>query len=113
MRRRVAVIVALLVGCAALAAGLRASGVPGPEVKPAPAFEGKAVVVQTKGNVTYYLERPTVKRLADRPFVVGRGVGRTKPAMVWVPVDEVVMVDEFADVGEMSRWYRLDAGPER
>jgi hypothetical protein len=70
-------------------------------------FEGKAARVSVKGPVgpEMFIEQPRVRMLGDRPFVVGKPVGGR--GLVWLPLADVILIEEFADVKEMGKVYRL------
>ncbi|MBN9522125.1 hypothetical protein J0H58_27005 [bacterium] len=77
----------------------RGSRAPGPE-----GFTGSAVVVWLKGaNEGVRLEAPEVRTAGDRAFLVGREPGETRRQ--WLPLADVVRVEEFADLQELGRRY--------
>jgi hypothetical protein len=68
-------------------------------------FEGKAAKVYLKGREGAFLEGPVVGTIGNQPCVVGRTVGGF--GWVWYPISEISSVEEFKDVTEMGKVYKL------
>src|SRR3954447_11568776 len=77
------------------------------------AFTGKAIFVETNSQSlqNVLLEDPQVKTLGERTFVVGRVVNSTRRC--WIPLSNVDRIEEFADVEEMGKYYKLGRRPEK
>jgi hypothetical protein len=63
------------------------------------------VTMQTPVQQEEFLSEPKVYRLGDRPFVVGRRF--TSTALVWLPLSDVKMIEEFPNLEEMSKVHRV------
>ena len=81
----------------------------GPEpVRAAPAedsqFEDRAAVkVAMKNQIIEYMTWPKVKRIGGRAFVVGYRV--SAPGSVWLPIDEVSFIEQYASLDDMVKVY--------
>jgi hypothetical protein len=75
------------------------AGADGP---PVPALSGKPILILAKDKVGFSLEKPEVRQLGGRSFVVGREMKNapsTKEqfggATVWLPVDAITQIVEL------------------
>lgn len=98
-----------VIGAAALAAvGLMVVAFRTPEpVRAAPddrTFDGKAAVkVLMKSQVHEYLDRPRVERIGGRAFIAGARFNSS--ATVCLPVDDVVLIEEYSSHEELIKAY--------
>ena len=98
-----------LVGAAVLAAvGLAVVAFRTPEpVRAAPddrTFDGKAAIkVMLKSQVHEYLERPRVERIGGRAFIAGARFNSN--ASVCLPVDDVLLIEEYSSHDEIFKAY--------
>jgi hypothetical protein len=79
----------------------------GAEPPAAPVLSGKPVLLAAKEGVSATLEKPEVRQLGGRSFVVGREM-KNEPhqytkerfggGMVWVPVDAITLLVELEPV---------------
>jgi hypothetical protein len=70
----------------------------------ATALSGKPIFIQAKDNVAFTLEKPEIRQLGGRSFVVGREM-KDSPyhltkelfggSLVWVPVDAITSLVEL------------------
>jgi hypothetical protein len=80
------------------------------ETTPNDAFVGKALFVHLRnpGRTTLSLEEPRIQTFGLHSFLIGRtSDGPAKSLRVWVPLSDVSEIEEFADVKEMAKWYRV------
>jgi hypothetical protein len=80
----------------------------GAEAPGAPALSGKPVFLLAKDSVAHTLEKPEIRQLGGRMFVVGRQIKDdpyklNKPlfggaATIWVPVDGITQLVELEPV---------------
>jgi hypothetical protein len=111
-RRRVLTAVLVIGGLLGLGSTVGPAGEP---KAPAPAssdFSGKMVIViYGRGDArnSAVLEKPQVRRLGERAFVVGVGVDEWSAdkwahgITVWVPIDSVVSFMEVSDVEQAKK----------
>jgi hypothetical protein len=76
----------------------------GADVPAAPVLSGKPVLITAKEGVGVTLEKPEVRQLGSRAFVVGKEM-KNEPhqytkerfggGMVWVPVDAITLLVEL------------------
>jgi hypothetical protein len=101
----------LVVSLMLLSVGLAQESTPTKaETTPSDAFVGKAVFVHLRnpGRSTLSLEEPRIQTFGLHSFLVGRtSDGPAKSLRVWVPLSDVSEIEEFADVKEMAKWYRV------
>ena len=95
-------LLALGVGTAALPARKSEGAPPGP----AKVFAGKLLLVLAKDGVAVTLERPEVRQVGGRAFVVGKEAKgspysreRFGGAPVWMPVESVTQLVELEGLG--------------
>lgn len=82
-------------------------------------FTGKAVHVVLKGqiqlqakNSTFlFLEQPQIRVFGNGSFVTGRSIEHGR--QIWVPLSEVAVIEEFADLKEMGKVYSLPRPAEK
>ena len=76
----------------------------GADAPAAPGLSGKPIFLLAKDNVAIAMEKPEVKQLGGRSFLVGREMKNATPqyvkerfggAVVWVPVDSVMQIVEI------------------
>ena len=74
-----------------------------------PHFTGKVIFVQTKTQAVT-LEKPQVKRLGDRSFIVGSVIkdevitrGGFAGAIIWLPLSEVLQMVEYDDLDQLKK----------
>jgi hypothetical protein len=106
----------LVLGAVALLVLLGASlawsdDTPGAGKPAAVAFTGKAVHVKAKGLDGLLLEEAQLKVLGDRLFLTGKDV--EDGFRVWVPMSDIVKIEEFADVGQLKKQYTFRVLPDR
>jgi hypothetical protein len=73
-------------------------------------FVGKALFVHLRnpGRSTVSLEDPRIQTFGLHTFLIGRTSDwPAKSLRVWVPLSDVSEIEEFADVKEMAKWYRV------
>lgn len=76
-----------------------------------PLFEGQAIWIQnSRGEQpSIFMEKPEIKTLGNRAFLVGKSLGPGSPSgVVWCPVNDVVHIREFKDRAEMGKFVRLE-----
>jgi hypothetical protein len=108
----VAVVAVLCVGLQPPAFRLAAEE-PKPAVPAEADFTGKVVGISTDAadKFAVVLEKVTVRKVGERSFLVGKGVddGREgnyyKGRTLWVAVDRVVFLMEFASLDELKKSY--------
>jgi hypothetical protein len=74
------------------------------------AFTGKALFVRLKnpGRSTVVLEDPQIQTFGENSFLIGRAVeGPVRSLRIWVPLSDVLEIEEFTDLKEMGKWYKL------
>lgn len=117
MRNRILASCAVAIVGAVVAVSVWAADKPkNGEAKPDKAFEGKAIWVQTKlpTRPSTALEEPQLKRLGERWFVVGKPVGvDALSSRTWIPLEDVVAIEEFSSREEMGKYYRLLTPPKQ
>jgi hypothetical protein len=77
-------------------------------VKP---FHGAALFVRLKSNAdaSVSIENPEVRSLAGLPFLVGHPLDASQNAgSIWMPLSDVLGIEEFADAKELARRYKID-----
>jgi hypothetical protein len=79
------------------------AAVPAPGRAPGPdGFTGTALLVWLRDTPEgVRMEGPEVRTVGDRAFLVGREAGGTRRH--WLPLAEVVRIEEFADLQELNR----------
>jgi hypothetical protein len=75
-----------------------------PKVARSEALPDKAVFVQAKEQIAATLERPQIRKLGGRDFVVGKETdsaytkGRFGAGIMWIPLDNVTQLVEVQDI---------------
>src|SRR5687767_256093 len=84
-----------------------------PPTKEAPAFVGQAIFVMIKHPTQdhQFLERPQIRTFGERSFLIGHAV-HTK-TRVWIPLADVARIEEFADMEELTKHYRIGNPPKK
>lgn len=81
-------------------------------------FAGKAACVQLeKANGPFlFLEDPEVKTFGNHTFLIGAVISPDKKAprvRRWIPIAQVIMLEEFATVDDMGKMYRFNPTAEK
>jgi hypothetical protein len=80
------------------------------------AFSGKAAFVRLKNAVrpTLAVEDPQIQTFGETSFMIGRAAeGPVRSVRLWVPISDVLEIEEFSDVKEMGKWYKLSPAPTK
>jgi hypothetical protein len=80
------------------------------------AFSGKAAFVRLKnaGRPTLAVEDPQIQTFGEISFLIGRAAeGPMRSVRLWVPISDVLEIEEFSDDKEMGRWYKLSPAPTK
>jgi hypothetical protein len=120
MKRRSLVIGAVVLAVLLLANAFIPTAV-GQKRKESPAAEeagritkGDASRILLKNGQHLLILQPRTKMVGGQAFVGGMVI-EAQPAagwMQWVPVSEVAQLDEFSDIWQLNRVYRVPAGPK-
>ena len=111
VRLVVALLLVLVVGFTGSADPPEASKPPGE------GFTGKAIRVRIlgdrNGDGAALLLDPEIRTLGQRTFLTGRPVDMpTRPARLWVPLEDVRQIEEFTTAEELAKWYRVPPPPK-
>ena len=87
------------------------NGQPDKENPKGGAFTGKAIAVHVKSQAIVPLDQPTIKTFGERTFVIGQVPNRA--TKLWLPLVDVLKIEEFADLDELSKHYQIGAAPKK
>ncbi len=75
-------------------------------------FSGKAVFVHRReANWSGGLLNPRIRTFGVQSFLIGRPIGGpTQASALWIPLTDIIEIEEFADAHEMGKSYRLPDG---
>jgi hypothetical protein len=105
-----------LVCCALLGVGLAQNANSSKSESHHDAFSGKAAFVRLKnqGQPTLAVEDPQIQTFGENSFLIGRAAeGPVRSVRLWVPISDVLEIEEFSEVKEMGRWYKLSPAPAK
>jgi hypothetical protein len=114
MSIRTSAFVGALICCALLGAGMAQDANSSKDESHRNAFTGKALFVRLKnpGRSTVAVEDPAIQTFGENSFLIGRSAeGPVRSVRLWLPLSDVQEIEEFSDVKEMAKWYKLSPSP--
>jgi hypothetical protein len=106
LSKRIVVGIFSLAVCFAVAGWLVAADKPKAAADDNP-FEGKLLAItwsRDRADGQTLMKDPKVKRIGDRPFVVGQQVGR-EGGTLWFAADRILTIEEFATAKDFEKRY--------
>jgi len=111
-----AALLGALICCVLLGAGLAQDSTPAKSEGHHDAFSGKALFIRLRNpsRSTVAVEDPQIQTFGESSFLIGRAAeGPVRSVRLWLPLSDVLEIEEFADVKEMGKWYKLSPVPAK